>query len=62
VNKLTTYLKDIYIELTEKTSWPSFADLKKDSITVLIASVIFSLMIYVMDAGFTKLMDIIYNL
>jgi len=62
LNKITTYLKEVYVELLHKTSWPSFKELQKESLIVLIASVVFSLLIMVMDGTFKKVMDLIYNL
>ena len=62
VNKIKTYLKDIYTELVEKTSWPSFPELRRESMVVLVATVLFSLVVYVMDVGLTRVMDLIYNL
>ncbi len=62
VKKLTTYFKEVYLELIEKTSWPTFPELRKEAMIVLVATVVFSLVIYLMDGSFTKIMDLIYNL
>jgi preprotein translocase subunit SecE len=62
LNKITTYLKEVYVELLHKTSWPSFKELQKESLIVLVASVVFSLLIMLMDGAFKKVMDLIYNL
>jgi preprotein translocase subunit SecE len=62
LKKLKLYLKEVYVELFEKTSWPTFKELQKESTIVLIASVIFALIVVSMDVVFNKLMDIVYNL
>jgi|TARA_B100000497_G_C7560979_1_gene338446 preprotein translocase subunit SecE len=62
VEKLTVYLKEVFVELKEKTTWPTFKQLQKDSFLVLGASIVFALMIKVMNLGFHKVMDLIYNL
>jgi|TARA_B110000259_G_scaffold182617_1_gene226515 preprotein translocase subunit SecE len=62
VEKLTVYLKEVYVELKERTTWPTFKQLQKDSFLVLGASIVFALMIKVMNLGFHKVMDLIYNL
>lgn len=60
VGNLKLYLKDVYSELVEKTTWPSFKQLQKDSLLVLSASVLFALILKVMDIVFHFIMDIIY--
>lgn len=60
VGNLKVYLKDVYSELVEKTTWPSFKQLQKDSLLVLSASVLFALILKVMDIVFHFIMDIIY--
>ncbi|MFT4898337.1 MAG: preprotein translocase subunit SecE [Flavobacteriales bacterium] len=62
MEKLTVYLKEVYVELKERTTWPTFKQLQKDSFLVLGASIVFALMIKVMNLGFHKVMDLIYNL
>ncbi|MDG1518374.1 MAG: preprotein translocase subunit SecE [Flavobacteriales bacterium] len=62
MEKLTVYLKEVFVELKEKTTWPTFKQLQKDSFLVLGASIVFALMIKVMNLGFHKVMDLIYNL
>ena len=60
VEKLKVYLRDVYVELKEKTTWPTFKQLQKDSLIVLGASIAFALIIKVMDLVFMNIMDIIY--
>ena len=60
MGNLKVYLKDVYSELVEKTTWPSLKQKKKDSLLVLSASVLFALILKVMDIVFHFIMDIIY--
>ena len=55
-------MQDVYVELKDKTTWPTFKQLQKDALLVLGASVAFALVIKVMNLVFHKVMDIIYNL
>lgn len=48
--------------MTTKVSWPSGASLNNQTILVLVASLIFALLIGVMDFGFESLMKVFYNL
>ena len=60
VERLKVYLRDVYGELKEKTTWPTFKQLQKDSLIVLGASIAFALVIKVMDMVFMNIMDFIY--
>jgi preprotein translocase subunit SecE len=62
VEKLKVYLRDVYVELKEKTTWPSFKQLQKDSLLVLGTSVAFALVIKMMNMAFEGVMDFIYSL
>ncbi len=53
--KLVNYIKDVYIELVEKVSWPSWAELQRSAIVVMVASAIIATVIFVMDFGFKNL-------
>jgi len=60
--KLVNYIKDVYNELTEKVSWPSWSELQSSAIVVMIASAIIAAAISVMDLGFKSLMDTVYSM
>ena len=62
MEKLKVYLRDVYVELKEKTTWPSFKQLQKDSLLVLGTSVAFALVIKIMNMAFEGVMDFIYSL
>lgn len=60
--KLLTNIEESYAELRYKTSWPTKKQVIKSGIIVMIASVIISLLILVMDQVVNNLMHLIYNL
>lgn len=62
MNKISAYFKDVHSELVTKTSWPTWSELTNSSVVVMIASVIIAGVIFVMDFGFGKVLDAIYNL
>ena len=56
------YIKDSYKELVEKVSWPSFAQLQSSTIVVMVASLIFAMIVLVMDVSFETIMQGVYKL
>ncbi|WP_070138000.1 preprotein translocase subunit SecE [Crocinitomix algicola] len=43
------YIEESFGELIHKVTWPTWSQLQSSSIVVLVASVIFALLIFVMD-------------
>jgi preprotein translocase subunit SecE len=60
--KIGTYIQDSMDELFNKVSWPTWSDLQSSSVIVLVSSVIFALIIFVMDQSFSELMKFVYSL
>ena len=58
---MLNYIKESYKELVEKVSWPTFAQLQGSTIVVMVASLIFALVVLVMDISFENLMKGIYS-
>lgn len=48
-NKVSEYVKESYIEMTQKVTWPTWRELQNSSVMVLIASLIIALIIALMD-------------
>ena len=55
------YIKDSYKELVEKVTWPTFAQLQNSTIVVMVASLIFAMIVLVMDVSFETVMQGIYK-
>ena len=58
---MLNYIKESYKELVEKVSWPTFAQLQSSTSVVMVASLIFALVVLVMDISFENLMKGIYS-
>lgn len=43
------FVKESYIELVTKVTWPTFKELQSSSVLVLVTSVIIALLIFAMD-------------
>lgn len=61
MNRMFSYIKEAFVELLEKVTWPSWSDLQNSSIVVAIATVIIALIIYVFDTSFSKVLDLYYS-
>ncbi len=62
MEKLTLYIKESYHELVENVTWPTWSELVVNTIVVLIASVIFALIIYVMDIVSNQILSFLYGI
>lgn len=60
--KIVNYIKEVYKELTQKVSWPTWSELQSSSIVVMIATTIIASAIFVMDFGFKNMMDFVYSM
>ncbi|HXB12849.1 MAG TPA: preprotein translocase subunit SecE [Bacteroidia bacterium] len=61
MSKFRTYIDEIQDELYNKVSWPTWAELQSSAIVVLIATLMVSLLIFLMDFGFSKIMGVFYQ-
>lgn len=52
VASFKTYISESYNELVHKVSWPTWKELQGSSIVVLVAALIVSLIIFIMDYTF----------
>lgn len=62
MNKISTYFKESYHELVEKVSWPTWLQLQQSTVIVLVATVIITTMVWVMDFSSNQLLKLIYSL
>ncbi|QNL20955.1 preprotein translocase subunit SecE [Hyphobacterium sp. CCMP332] len=61
MNKIRAYILESVNEMRYKVSWPKYGDLQSSSILVLVASLIFALIIGVMDLAFDNVMTWFYR-
>jgi preprotein translocase subunit SecE len=62
MNKVSAYFRDSYRELVEKVTWPTWAQLQQSTVIVLVATLIITLMIWVMDLGIAQILKLFYSL
>lgn len=62
MSKFSAYLEETKNELLQKVSWPTWSELQSSAIIVMVASVIISLVVFVMDFSFNNGMEAIYKL
>jgi preprotein translocase subunit SecE len=62
MNKISAYLKDSYQELVEKVSWPTWLQLQQSTVIVLVATLIITLLVSLMDFSSNFLLKQIYSL
>jgi preprotein translocase subunit SecE len=62
MNKITTYFKESYKELTEKVSWPTWAQLQQSTMIVIAATLVITAVIAAMDFVTNVTLKFIYNI
>lgn len=62
MNKISTYFKESYLELTEKVTWPTWLQLQQSTVIVLVATIIITAIVWVMDFSAQNLLKLIYSL
>ncbi|MBN8663239.1 MAG: preprotein translocase subunit SecE [Chitinophagales bacterium] len=62
MNKVATYFKESYRELLEKVTWPTWSQLQQSTVIVLVATIIITAMVWLMDFGSNQLLKLIYSL
>jgi preprotein translocase subunit SecE len=60
--KIKLYFQEAFDELVHKVTWPTWKELQSSALVVMVASLIISLVIFVMDLSFRNIMEIIYGL
>ncbi len=62
MEKIKAYIQDSYNELMNKVSWPTWNELQSSAIVVLVATLIFGCVIFLIDFVFQGTLNVIYNL
>ncbi|HKK63259.1 MAG TPA: preprotein translocase subunit SecE [Bacteroidales bacterium] len=62
MKKIFNYLKDSYTELVHKVTWPTWKELQNSALIVMVAALIFSLVVFVMDISFQTILEGIYKI
>jgi len=61
MNKIGTYFKESFKELTEKVSWPTWAQLQQSTMIVLVATLLITALVSLMDFASGKVLSFLYN-
>ena len=62
MNKIQSYFKDSYDELMEKVTWPNWQQLQQSTMIVLIATLVITAIVWVLDLGSSTVLKFIYSL
>ena len=60
-NNRLTDIKESYNELVHKVSWPTKSELANSTVLVMVASIIASLVIWVIDLAINEVMKVVYH-
>jgi preprotein translocase subunit SecE len=61
MNKITTYFKESYKELTEKVTWPTWTQLQQSTMIVLVATLVITALVSLMDFAAGGALKVIYK-
>ena len=62
MNKITTYFRESYKELVEKVTWPTWTQLQQSTMIVLVATIIITALVSVMDLAASGALNFIYKI
>jgi len=62
MRKFINYIKESYVELVKKTTWPTWEKLQGSALLVMVTTVLLAAVLWVIDFAFQHLMTIIYSL
>jgi preprotein translocase subunit SecE len=61
MNKITTYFRESYKELVEKVTWPNWTQLQQSTVIVLVATLLTTMIVWVMDTVSRLFLQLIYS-
>ena len=62
MNKIATYFKESYKELTEKVTWPTWTQLQQSTMIVIAATAVITFLVWVMDLVTNLGLKFIYDI
>jgi preprotein translocase subunit SecE len=62
MSKVSNYVRDSYKELTEKVTWPNWEQLQQSTMIVLVATLLITALVWVMDLVAAGSLNFIYKL
>ncbi len=61
MNKVLKYAKDSYHEMADKVTWPTWSELQQSTAIVLLATVLITAAVAVMDFASNQIMKLVYS-
>lgn len=61
MESIKQYIAESYDELVNKVTWPTWGELIKTSRVVLVATIVITLIIFLMDGVASQFLSFIYN-
>jgi preprotein translocase subunit SecE len=55
------FIKESYIEMTQKVTWPNWKELQSSAVIVLVASAIIAMIVFFMDQSAGSLLKMLYK-
>ncbi len=62
MNKISAYFKDSYKEWVEKVTWPTWLQLQQSTVIVLVATLIITGLVWIMDTASSQMLKLVYSL
>ena len=62
MSKVSNYVRDSYKELTEKVTWPNWEQLQQSTMIVLVATLLITALVWLMDLIAAGTLNFIYKL
>jgi preprotein translocase subunit SecE len=62
MKKIESYFKDSYKELVEKVTWPTWEQLQQSTMIVLVATLLITGVVWVMDFSSNSVLKFVYSL
>lgn len=55
------FIKESYVEITQKVTWPTWSQLQNHAVVVLVASLIIALLVFAMDKASSNVLELLYG-
>jgi len=62
MKKITIYFRESYRELLEKVTWPTWSQLQSSTVIVLVATLLITLLVWIMDLASSSILHFVYSL
>jgi preprotein translocase subunit SecE len=62
MNKFSNYFRESYKELMEKVTWPTWNQLQQSTMIVIVATLVITGLVSIMDLGITTALKFVYNI